>query len=124
MAARNAIGSNPDRVYKICPAEDWRRALVCGVYDGSPDDLRDGFVHLSTAAQAPGVLGRYFSDMTDLVAVAFEAKALGRALKWQRSGSGELYPHFYGPLPAAMAVAVEKVPDERGARAGFASRLA
>src|SRR6478736_4371659 len=39
------------RIYKICPASAWREAERQGVYRGSVDDARDGFIHFSTAAQ-------------------------------------------------------------------------
>ncbi|WP_445262827.1 DUF952 domain-containing protein, partial [Pseudomonas sp. JAI120] len=44
------------RIYKICPASAWREAERQGVYLGSADDARDGFIHFSTAAQVPETL--------------------------------------------------------------------
>ncbi|MDU1668597.1 MAG: DUF952 domain-containing protein, partial [Bradyrhizobium sp.] len=41
------------KIYKICSASAWRKAERSGVYRGSADDLRDGFIHFSTAAQVP-----------------------------------------------------------------------
>ena len=38
-------------IYKISPASAWREAERQGVYRGSADDLRDGYIHFSTAAQ-------------------------------------------------------------------------
>ncbi|MGB9173630.1 MAG: DUF952 domain-containing protein, partial [Bradyrhizobium sp.] len=39
------------KIYKICPASAWREAERQGVFRGSPVDLRDGFIHFSTASQ-------------------------------------------------------------------------
>ena len=32
-------------IYKICPASAWREAERRGVFQGSHDDVRDGFIH-------------------------------------------------------------------------------
>jgi uncharacterized protein (DUF952 family) len=37
--------------------------------------------------------------MTDLVIVAVDADALGKALKCERSRGGAVFPHLYAPLP-------------------------
>ena len=39
------------RIYKICSAPAWREAERQGVFRGSADDARDGFIHFSSAAQ-------------------------------------------------------------------------
>ncbi len=39
--------------------------------------------------------------MPGLVLVAVEADKLDAALKWERSRSGDLFPHLYGALPLA-----------------------
>src|SRR5262245_49040652 len=38
-------------VYKIVDAASWSAAEAGGVFTGAPVDARDGFIHLSTAAQ-------------------------------------------------------------------------
>jgi len=123
MAPRQSASSKPARVYKVCTAGEWRAALARGVYDGSADDLRDGYVHLSTASQLPGVLARYFADKPDLVAVSFDVAALGRALRWETARSGDAFPHFYGALAAAHAVAVQAVPDDEAGRRALIGAL-
>jgi len=85
-------------VYKICAADDWREAVARGSYNGSADDLRDGFIHLSARRQVLGTLEKHFKDKRDLVLVAFETEALGSALKWEPSRGGELFPHLYVSL--------------------------
>lgn len=94
------------RVYKILSRAEWEEAVAKGRFDGSADDLRDGFVHLSAADQAAETARRYFYGRNGLVLVGFEAEALGPALKWEPSRGGALFPHLYGPLPAAAAVEV------------------
>ncbi len=85
-------------IYKICPASAWHEAERSGVYRGSADDVRDGFIHFSTARQVAGTAAKHFAGQTGLFLVAVDADALGDALKWEPSRGGELFPHLYGEL--------------------------
>lgn len=91
-------------VYKIATVVDWRQALANGFFAGSADDVRDGFIHLSSQSQLPGTLEKHFRGKTDLVLIAFKEQKLGSDLKWEASRGGELFPHFYGRLPLAGAL--------------------
>ncbi len=97
------------RVYKLLTRAEWAAAEAKGLFEGSAVDLADGFIHFSTAAQAPETGRKYFSGMADLVIVGFEDTALGAGLKWKPSRGGDLFPHLYGPLPTALAVEVREV---------------
>lgn len=88
-------------IYKICEQALWRQAQQDGRLRGSTADVRDGFIHFSTAAQLAGTAAKHFAGASDLVLLAVEAEALGAALKWEPSRGGELFPHLYAPLPAA-----------------------
>lgn len=90
-------------IYKICPAPAWREAERAGIYRGSPDDVRDGFIHFSTASQVPGTLAKHFAGQADLFLIAVSADALGPALRWEPSRGGDLFPHLYGDLDPAAA---------------------
>ena len=68
----------------------------------SPDDARDGYVHLSTAAQLPGTLERHFAGEKAVRLLAVDAGRLGEALRWEPSRGGDLFPHFYGCLRASQ----------------------
>jgi uncharacterized protein (DUF952 family) len=92
------VGGNPRIVYKICRPEEWQTAERDGVFRGSPDDRRDGFIHFSTAVQVPGTVEKYFSGQAGLILIAIDAGALGAALKWEPSRGGALFPHLYGDL--------------------------
>lgn len=98
----------PYVVYKICRATEWREAEEAGELEGSPDDARDGFVHLSSAAQVEGTLTKHFAGETDLVLVGFDADALP-SLRWEPSRAGDLFPHHYGPLPLSAVTSVEPI---------------
>lgn len=107
------------RVYKILPAADWAEACRAERYDGSPDDARDGFIHLSLADQVPGTLKRHFSGRRDLLIVAFDADELGSAVRFEPSRQGALFPHHYGPINPARALATAALPDADAALDGL-----
>ena len=93
-------------IYKICPAPAWREAERQGLYRGSADDLRDGFIHFSTASQVAGTARKHFSGQTGLFLIRIDADALGDALKWEPSRNDELFPHLYGELDLGAVIGV------------------
>ena len=97
-------------IYKICPAALWREAEAAGRFDGAPVDRADGFIHFSTAAQAPETAAKHFSGQDDLLLIAVDAEALGQALRYEPSRGGALFPHLYGPLPLSAVRHVAKLP--------------
>lgn len=99
-----------ERIYKIMAASEWQAAQAAGVYDGSAHDRRDGFIHFSTAAQAPETAAKHFAGQADLLLLAIDAGRLGDALKWEPSRGGQLFPHLYGPLPAGAVLRVDALP--------------
>ena len=84
-----------DRVYKILTEVEWERFQKTGRFNGSPDDTRDGFIHLSTKEQVDGVIERFFSGMSPLYVAEFSNSGFLEYLRWERSSSGEIYPHLY-----------------------------
>jgi uncharacterized protein (DUF952 family) len=92
-----------DFIYKVCPLADWQAAQSTGIYTGSCDDRRDGFIHFSTADQLAGTLAKHFAGQENLVLLAVEAGALGDRLKWETSRGGKLFPHLYGKLKTSQA---------------------
>ncbi len=93
-------------IYKICPASVWREAERQGVFRGSADDQRDGFIHFSAASQVAGTAARHFAGQTGLFLIAVDAGALGEALKWEPSRGGELFPHLYGDLDVGAVTTI------------------
>jgi uncharacterized protein (DUF952 family) len=94
------------KIYKICPASAWREAERQGVYRGSADDVRDGFIHFSTAAQVAETARKHFFGQTGLFLIEVDADALGDALRWEPSRNDELFPHLYGELDLGAVEAV------------------
>jgi uncharacterized protein (DUF952 family) len=97
-------------IYKICPALAWAEAAATGVYTGSADDDRDGYIHFSTAAQVAGTLDKHFPGRADLLLLAVPVAALAGDLKFEPSRGGALFPHLYAPLPASAVLWHEKLP--------------
>lgn len=85
-------------IYKISAASAWREAERAGVYRGSADDARDGFIHFSTASQLTETVRKHYFGQTGLFLIAVDADALGEALRWEPSRNDELFPHLYGEL--------------------------
>ena len=85
-------------IYKIFRAAEWRTFEDRGTSRGAPVDLADGFIHFSTADQAPETARRHFAGEDDLWLLAIDAAALGAALKWEPSRGGALFPHLYRDL--------------------------
>ena len=50
-----------------------------GVFRGSPVDLKDGYIHFSTAEQAEETAAKHFAGQRDLVLLAVDTEALGDA---------------------------------------------
>jgi uncharacterized protein (DUF952 family) len=85
-------------VYKILHRAEWQALERDGELQGSPVDLRDGFVHLSNGAQVAETAARHFAGADDLVLLAFDAAALGAALRWEPSRGGALFPALHQHL--------------------------
>jgi uncharacterized protein (DUF952 family) len=91
-------------VYKIVAADEWREAEAAGVFAGAAIDRADGFIHFSTAGQAPETAAKWFAGREDLTLAAVDAEALGADLRWEPSRGGALFPHLYAALPMSAVV--------------------
>jgi uncharacterized protein (DUF952 family) len=101
-------------VFKIVTAAEWQAAEQAGVFAGSAVDARDGFIHLSTAAQVRETAARHFAGQAGLFLVALEAAVFGPALTWETSRGGALFPHLYGVLDPRLALWAKPLPLAAG----------
>jgi len=99
-----------DLVFKICSTDEWRQAERAGAFHGTPLDLRDGFIHLSTSEQLAGTLAEHFPGAGDLLLVAVDVDAVGPNLKWEKSRGGALFPHLFTALPLNAVRWVKPLP--------------
>jgi uncharacterized protein (DUF952 family) len=91
-------------VYKIMSRTAFAEAKAKGRFEGSADDRRDGFIHLSLTDQLEGTLAKHFTGQKDLVLLAVDAPSLSERLRWEPSRCGALFPHHYGPLDFAALI--------------------
>lgn len=108
--------ANDPIVFKIFRPSEWATFQAAGVWTGSPDDIDDGFIHLSAADQIAGTLEKHFAQDPGLILAAFPSLSLGETLKWEPSRGGALFPHLYGALEVDDMLWQEDLPDEAEAR--------
>ena len=89
-------------VYKILRPSEWDEANRTGVLAGSPDDVRDGFIHFSSAEQLRATAEKHFAGETPLILLAIEPESLGETLRWEVSRGGQKFPHLYAKLPLSL----------------------
>lgn len=89
----------PQPVYKILADAAYQAAISEGEFLGTSDDLRDGFIHLSTGPQLVGTLAKHYAGQQDLLLLTVDPERLGPELKWEPSRGGDLFPHLYAALP-------------------------
>ena len=97
-------------IYTMVRKADWQQAEQAGVYTGSADDTRDGFLHFSTASQIAISASKHRAGETDLLLVAVDPKNVGEALKWEKSRDDALFPHLYSPLLMTQVSWVKPLP--------------
>ena len=85
--------------YKVLYAEQWERLRTTGLFSGSADDIRDGYIHLSALGQLRGTLDKYFEGKHGLQLAEIDLSQLGETVRWEKSRGGADFPHIYGGLP-------------------------
>ena len=112
-------------IYKVLTHASWHAMQQTGKFEGSEDDKRDGFIHLSTAVQLPGTLSKHFSGQRDLFLLAIDAARFDEndTLKWERSRDQQLFPHLYQPLSLSSVHDARPLPDAHDARLLFCTNL-
>jgi len=111
-----------DLIYKILSVADWEAAHRAGRFDGSADDLRDGFIHFSDREQVIGTARKYFAGQTGLLLIAVDPAGLAD-LRWERSRDDALFPHLYGPLELDAVSKTDRLPDDLDAADAIADLL-
>ena len=95
----------PDALYHLALAADWEHHRETGTID--PPSLADeGFVHCSWGRQVPGTVDKHFAEVAGLLALELDPGALGdvELVEEDSYGSGQAFPHVYGPIPAAAVI--------------------
>lgn len=97
-------------IYRIISESDWQAAQTAGAFTGTAHDIRDGFIHFSTASQAAETAAKHYAGKADLLLLYVRTGDLVSPLKWEPSRNDELFPHLYGPLPVSAVSRVETLP--------------
>lgn len=100
-------------LYHLAARAEWESALAAGSYRRSTLDRsleEEGYIHCSFAAQVQGVADRYYRGRPDIVLLTIDPARLTAPTQVEDLGSGEAYPHVYGPLDVDAVVRVDEVP--------------
>ncbi len=97
-------------IYRIMTADDHAAFALSGLYEGSPLDRADGFIHMSTAVLVPGTLAAHFPGIEGLMLLSIDPAAVESALRWEESRGGALFPHLYRPLRASDILSERPIP--------------
>ena len=102
------------RLYHITTAHAWTVARSAGSYCESTRGLSladVGFIHCSYARQVPRVAQALYRGASGLVLLVIDPDRLAAELREEDlDGSGEVFPHIYGPLN--LDAVVDVVPFE------------
>ena len=109
MSFAGALHSNPVRdelkmslIFKICDVDLWEKAKAEGQFMGAEIDLKDGFIHFSTAEQLGETLALHFEGIENLLLLTIDGCRLD--LKWEPARNGNLFPHLYDILPLSTVL--------------------
>ena len=98
LVLRSVWEENPDQPYR-------------------PDSLAsEGFIHCSFAPQVAASANRFYAEAADLLLLHIDAERLSNLLREEARGTGEIFPHIYGPLHRDAVESVEALtrgPDGR-----------
>ena len=90
-------------IYKVCDSGLWKDAKQTGKFIGAEIDLKDGYIHFSSASQLRDTLARHFAGRDDLVLLKIEISQLD--IVWESARNGDLFPYLYDHLPLNKVVA-------------------
>jgi glutathione S-transferase len=96
------------RLFHLALARDWADAFVTGDYVASTigatlDEV--GFIHLSYIDQVVATADAFYRGRADVMLLAIDPTRVGAEVRAEPApGTGELFPHLYGPLPVVAVL--------------------
>jgi uncharacterized protein (DUF952 family) len=97
LVLRSSWGTNP--------TEDYQAASLA----------TEGFIHCCYAAQVARSANRFHADAGDLLMLEIDPSRLTSPLRAEPAGSGERFPHVYGPINRQAVVSAQALhSDPRG----------
>jgi uncharacterized protein (DUF952 family) len=100
----------PEALYHLATEAEWASYQAEGSI--APPSLDDeGFVHCSWGRQVPGTVAKHFAGVAGLLALQLDAGRLGsiELIEEDSYGSGQAFPHAYGPMPTAAVIGTTTV---------------
>lgn len=95
------------RIFHIVPKQVWEAARASGEYRGDTLDA-EGFIHCSTAGQVVRTANRIFRARDGLIVLQINpSQVVSRIIYEDTAGTGENFPHIYGPLNASAVEGVQ-----------------
>ena len=89
-------------IYHVCKQEEWNKALDAGIYNGSSQDVVDGFIHFSSRSQVHKSVAKHRAGQDGLVLLEVDTTLIEEGLVWEPSRGGQLFPHLYSVLSVAV----------------------
>lgn len=108
-----------ESIYKVLDRKLWQQATQSGKFAGAEIDIKDGYIHFSTARQLVETVRKHFAGRQDLLVVEFDSDDFGASLRWEISRGGDPFPHLYASLDTALAQATYELPLNPGGQHDF-----
>ena len=104
-------------IYKVLTLNQWTDFQAESVFQGSPVDKADGYIHMSCMPELKETLDKWYVDQPTVAVLQIEAAAIDEALKYEVSRGGVEFPHLFADLPLSSVGTVWLVsPDADGYR--------
>ena len=99
-----------DALFHLATPGEWAAAQAAGEIRPLSLDT-EGFVHCSWGRQVAGTVTKHFAGVEPLLALRLDPEGLGEAevVEEDSYGSGQAFPHAYGPIPVEAVVEVEVI---------------
>jgi uncharacterized protein (DUF952 family) len=94
-------------IYHIVCRADWEKTNA-GPYRAESLG-REGFIHCSNEDQVARVANLFYGDQKDLLVLCIDVERLTSPVRDEGPGTGELFPHVYGPIEREAVVAVRQL---------------
>jgi uncharacterized protein (DUF952 family) len=102
-----------DRVYHLVLRSAWEEDPAREYR--APSLTSEGFIHCSLAGQVAASANRFYARAADLLLLEIDPARVASPLLSEPAGSGEMFPHVYGPINRPAVVAVHAMNrDESG----------
>jgi uncharacterized protein (DUF952 family) len=93
------------RLYHLLPTSDWAKQPT-GPYRAASLDS-EGFIHCSNRDQVARVANLFYAAQGEMVVLSIAVELLTSPLRDDDIGTGERFPHVYGPINREAIVDVK-----------------